>query len=139
MHAALLIPGGVPQGTTGEFIYARHPLASRLPALRVARVSLLYGEFDWMNWRNGADVKSNLPSTAPHLDVWRVAQATHQQMIDNPLGFADAVLATARQDTLDLPAGVGFGNTYDACARVWVRNVPIPQDSDFITVWTDGA
>ena len=52
-HATLLRPGGV-----GELAYARKPLgAQRIPALRVGRISALYGERDWMDWRNMAAVK----------------------------------------------------------------------------------
>ena len=58
MVQALMAVGGIPKGSQGEFAYARHPLAERLLALVkiVPRVSLIYGEFDWINWRNGADV-----------------------------------------------------------------------------------
>ena len=138
MHAVLLTPGGIPDGSQGEFVYARSPLAGRLPSLSVPRVSMIYGEYDWMNWRNAADVKAGLQPDGgtPQMDVWRVAQATHQQMIDNPRGFADAVLATGG-DTAGLPAGTGFGAKHGAHAKVWVRDKPLPQDVDHITIWAD--
>eukprot|EP00966_Prymnesium_polylepis_P323881 7380012-Prymnesium_polylepis.1 len=99
---------------------------------------MIYGEYDWMNWRNAADVKAGLQANggAPQMDVWRVAQATHQQMIDNPRGFADAVLATGG-DTAGIPAGAGFGAQHGAHAKVWVRDKPLPQDADHITIWAD--
>ena len=56
MHSTLLTPGGIPEGSQGEFVYAREPLASRLPSLvaSLGGVTCIYGEFDWMNWRNAA-------------------------------------------------------------------------------------
>jgi cardiolipin-specific phospholipase len=87
-----------------NYLLGTNPLAERLLALvkLVPRVSLIYGEFDWINCRNGADVAraqqaqpGGAVAGAP-IDVWRVAQGTHQHMIDNPRGFADAVLSAIR-------------------------------------------
>ena len=54
--------GGIPEGTHGEFAYARagKAIGPRVLALRgkVAHVAFLYGEFDWMSWRNALDVQS---------------------------------------------------------------------------------
>ena len=78
---------------------------------------------------------------APPIDVWRVAQATHQQMMDNPLGFADAVLACAgdRTPAGSLPVGAGFGRSYGAKAKIFQRRGgrQLPQDTDVITVWAE--
>ena len=95
------------------------------------------GEYDWMFWSNAADVKARLPEGSPQMDVWRVAQATHQQMIDNPIGFADAVLATGTKQSNAVPVGAGFGASHGAKAKVWVRQNPLPQDTDHITVWAE--
>ena len=139
IHSHLLTFGGIPQGSQGEFVYARAPLADRLLALahQVPRLTCIYGEFDWMYWRNAADVRARQELGAPPIDVWRVAQATHQQMIDNPLGFADAVLATGSIAAGHLPVGAGFGQHYGAQAKLFERasGVKLPQDTDFITVW----
>jgi hypothetical protein len=146
MHATLLTPGGIPEGSNGEFVYARSPLGPRLLALRLARVSTIYGEFDWMFWRNAADVAAQAAASEgaaaggvpPQIDVLRVAQATHQQMIDNPLGFADAVFAAADAATAGvLTVGAGIGRGHGAEARVWQRPQPLPQDNDPITQWTE--
>lgn len=143
MHALLLTFGGIPEGSQGEFVYARRPLAERLLVLahRVPRVACIYGEFDWMYWRNAADVRARQAPDAPPIDVWRVAQATHQQMMDNPLGFADAVLACAgdRTPAGSLPVGAGFGRSYGAKAKIFQRRGgrQLPQDTDVITVWAE--
>jgi hypothetical protein len=85
--------------------------------------------------RQGEDLEQEPPA----LDVWRVSQATHQQMMDNPRGFADAVLATRTRGrgAVPLPSGVGFGGEYGASAKVWQRKVKLPQDEDHITVWAN--
>ena len=95
-HATLLRPGGV-----GELAYARKPLgAQRIPALRVGRISALYGERDWMDWRNMAAVKKAISERpdggrgAPQIEVLHVADANHNVQVDNPIGFVEAVLAT---------------------------------------------
>lgn len=140
MHAHLLTFGGIPEGSNGEFVYARAPLAERLLALafRVPRLSCIYGEFDWMYFRNAAEVRARQDHDAPPIDVFRVAQATHQQMVDNPRGFADAVLATG--DTSRFPVGAGFGSQYGARAKIFERATgeKLPQDTDLITIWADG-
>ena len=166
MVQALMAFGGIPKGSQGEFVYARHPLADRILALAraVPRVSLVYGEFDWMFWRNGADVawaqqagqsqqaveaqqaQPGGDAGAP-IDVWRVAQGTHQHMIDNPRGFADAVLAATRGADGDdgaalvtAPLGAGFGRHYGAHAKIFKRasGVKLPQDEDYIEIWAPG-
>ena len=51
-HATLLQPGGI-----GELAYARTPTGKhRLPSLAVGRVSAIYGDRDWMDWRHMAKV-----------------------------------------------------------------------------------
>jgi len=154
MVQALMAVGGIPKGSQGEFVYARHPLAERLLALvkLVPRVSLIYGEFDWINWRNGADVAraqqaqpGGAVAGAP-IDVWRVAQGTHQHMIDNPRGFADAVLSAIRGAAnhgavlVTAPFGAGFGRHYGAHAKIFKRvtGVKLPQDEDYIEIWAPG-
>ena len=141
MQALVTLAGAIPAGTQGEFVYARAPLADRLIPLAkiVPRVSLIYGEFDWMFWRNGADVRARQePGAEAPIDVLRVAQASHQQMIDNPMGFVDAVLATGLGTATDaIPIGAGFGQHYGAKAKIFERAAgeELPQDKDFITLW----
>ena len=92
-HATLLQPGGV-----GELAYARTPMgASRIPSLKVRRLSAIYGERDWMDWRNMAAVRKQMERDAisgPQIEILHVADANHNVQVDNPLGFVDAVMAT---------------------------------------------
>jgi len=94
-HSTLLLPGGV-----GELAYARKPLCDRLPLVGVPRVSFVYGERDWMDYRNAHAVKKSIaasPSGGPLIEVMHVAGAGHQIPVDNPCGFADAVLASCNR------------------------------------------
>ena len=136
VHSTLLAPGGVPPDTQGELAYARKPIGGRILAPSMPNVACIYGEYDWMNWRNAKDVAVAAAAARP-LALVRVAQATHQLMIDNPRGFADAVLATARGEDPGV-LGAGFGGRYGAAACVWKRREPLPQDNDPIEVWVDG-
>ena len=80
------------------------------------------------------------------IDVWRVAQGTHQHMIDNPRGFADAVLSAIRGAAkygavlVTAPFGAGFGRHYGAHAKMFKRvtGVKLPQDEDYIEIWAPG-
>ena len=56
-HATLLRPGGL-----GELAYAREPMGTtRIPGLPDGlRISAIYGERDWMDWRHMARVRANL-------------------------------------------------------------------------------
>lgn len=91
-HATILQPGGL-----GELAYARNPLGpQRIPQLKVGRISALYGDRDWMDWRNMAAVKQEISKRGggPEVEILHVASASHNMQVDNPLGFVDAVLAT---------------------------------------------
>jgi len=143
LHSTLLTPGGVPEGSQGEFVYARSPTGDRIAALALTlpprRVSCIYGEFDWMYFRNAADVREKAADPTS-IDVYRVAQATHQQMVDNPRGFVDAVISAADPTSRGrLPVGAGFGANHGALAKVWQRAKKLPQDDDPITVWASEA
>ena len=137
LHSTILQPGGIPEGSQGEFVYARKPLGKRLLKLDVQCVSCIYGEHDWMFWRNLKDVIEEADgSGGPRMELFRVAQGSHQHMIDNPLGFADAVLASGSDAAHAV--GVGFGSRHGAEARVWKRKQPLPQDNDPIAIWAEG-
>jgi len=92
-HATLLRPGGM-----GELAYAREPMGpTRLPSLAGMRVSAIYGEYDWMDWRNMAKVRRAVEAAGkggPRIEILHVADANHNVQVDNPLGFVDAVMAT---------------------------------------------
>ena len=57
----------------------------------------------------------------------RVAQGTHQYMIDNPRGFEDAILSAIRGAAshvavlVTAPFGAGFGRHYGAHAQIFKR------------------
>ena len=96
-HATLLRPGGV-----GELAYARTPMGpSRIPSLAVPRIAAIYGDRDWMDWRNMAKVREAIEARrqnegskgGPQIEIMHVADASHNVQVDNPLGFVDAVLA----------------------------------------------
>ena len=90
-----------------------------------------------MAWRNLKDVIEEADGTSgPRMELFRVAQGSHQHMIDNPLGFADAVLASGSDAAHAV--GVGFGSRHGAEARVWKRKQPLPQDNDPIAIWAVG-
>ena len=63
-------------------------------------VSFIYGTRDWMTWTAATDVCATIEGGAQggeqrersNFDVVRVADAGHQLMVDNPLGFVEAVM-----------------------------------------------
>mmetsp|Transcript_2211 Transcript_2211/g.6665 ORF Transcript_2211/g.6665 Transcript_2211/m.6665 type:complete len:381 (+) Transcript_2211:44-1186(+) len=117
-HSTLLVPGGL-----GELAYARQPLVDRIPRLRVGRISAIYGEFDWMDHRNMKALKASLLKRkaeagleAPLIEVIRVASASHQIPIDNPLGFAEAVLDSCND--ADAAHGTTVGGSRGAIGRL---------------------
>jgi len=116
-HATLLKPGGL-----GELAYARTPMGpSRLPSLQVGMITAIYGDRDWMDWRNMANVREAIDTggqgrervqTGPQIEILHVADANHNVQVDNPLGFVDAVIASGSpMGTLD---GKTFGEKYVA-------------------------
>eukprot|EP00966_Prymnesium_polylepis_P136424 3152412-Prymnesium_polylepis.1 len=117
-HSLLLVPGA----------FARSPLCHRIPRLgsdgssNVGRwISFIYGDRDWMDPSHAEALKEGegaadekcVPmagSTAvPRIEVARVAGAGHNIPIDNPLGFAEAVLASAGRSTNAAFDGRTFG------------------------------
>jgi len=112
-HATLLKPGGV-----GELAYAREPTGPvRIPSLEIGRISAIYGDRDWMDWRNMAKVRKAIKdrqtrtgkADGPEIEILHVADANHNVQVDNPLGFVDAVMATCRGHDAD---GKVFGRRY---------------------------
>merc|ERR1719453_2854915 len=93
-HSTLLRPGGL-----GELAYARAPTGPRrIPSLAVSRISAIYGDRDWMDWRHMADARAacdRMPN-APRVEILHVSNANHNMQVDNPLGFVDAVMATCQ-------------------------------------------
>jgi len=88
-HSTLLVPGA----------FARSPLCERLPILwDKLPVSFIYGTRDWMTWTHAEDVATAIEeevgaAAGRNFDIVRIADAGHQLMVDNPIGFADAVCA----------------------------------------------
>ena len=88
-HATLLLPGA----------YARSPLCDRIPALhfsQLSAVSFIYGgDGDWMAASHARALKCR-SAEQPRLpiEVATVAGAGHNLMVDNPLGFVAAVMAS---------------------------------------------
>lgn len=70
------------------FAYAREPLCTRLPSLKVP-VTFIYGETDWMDARNADAV---VPEMKVPAKVVRVPNAGHQLFLDNPSFFNESVL-----------------------------------------------
>lgn len=71
------------------------PLHDRLPHLAVP-CSFIYGDCDWVDWRAAQDVRRLMSTTTT---VALVEKADHNVFIDNPEGFATAVMSS-----------VGFAN-----------------------------
>ena len=121
-HATLLRPGG----GGGELAYARTPMGKRrLPNLAVSRISAIYGERDWMDWRHMAEVRQSMQdrgSTSPQIEILHVADANHNVQVDNPLGFVDAVMATCYKGSGNGVDGMMFGRRYYSEDRQ-MRNV----------------
>lgn len=110
-HSTLLRPGGL-----GELAYAREPMgARRIPSLAVERISAIYGDRDWMRWEHMDEarqvVSRNHPGRGPNIEILHVADANHNVQVDNPLGFVDAVMATA-QGSKGSADGQVFGRGY---------------------------
>jgi len=89
----------------------------------VGRISAIYGEFDWMDHRNMKALKTSLLKRkaeagleAPLIEVIRVASASHQIPIDNPLGFAEAVLDSCND--ADAAHGTTVGGSRGAIGRL---------------------
>ena len=118
-HATLLKPGGI-----GELAYAREPMGkTRIPALKVKRLSCIYGQYDWMDWRHMAEVRTRIEARTklnrgsykgPTIEIHHVASANHNVQVDNPLGFVDAVMATCDEASAKAADGRMFGAKYPA-------------------------
>jgi pimeloyl-ACP methyl ester carboxylesterase len=138
-HSTLLAPGA----------YARSPLRTRIPKLRgkIPRISCIYGETDWMDYRHFEKVKkaivderteretksSSSSSSSSNnnndddlgpfpIDITRVAGAGHNLMVDNPEGFLDAfwyIMNEWNDDSLNQTNGMNDGNVYGQHA--WMR------------------
>lgn len=117
-HATLLRPGG-----QGELAYARTPMGPRrIPGLAVARISAIYGDHDWMDWRHMAQVRRSIEDggkAAPAIEILHVADAGHNVQVDNPLGFVDAVVATGKGGRG--ADGQLFGRQYHKEDRQWLQ------------------
>ena len=131
-HATLLQPGGSP-AYGHELAYAREPMGRRrIPALAVGRISAIYGQTDWMNWRHMAKVRGAIAAAGgagPAIEILHVADANHNVQVDNPLGFVDAVMATAAGD--GRADGQMFGRRYRALDRAHARKASAHSYSSF--------
>ena len=89
------------------------------------RISALYGDNDWMDWRNMAAIQRTIAAkggggrSGPRIEVLHVADANHNVQVDNPLGFVDAVLASCNGG--DAANGKTFGSKY--CAQDRARSL----------------
>jgi cardiolipin-specific phospholipase len=117
-HSTLLRPGGL-----GELAYAREPTGPRrIPSLKVGRISAIYGDRDWMKWEHMDEAREAVrrrPGGGPEIEILHVSDANHNVQVDNPLGFADAVMATCHGKDAD---GKTFGREYykhDSDAPLW--------------------
>lgn len=84
----------------GALCYA--PLAGRLDQLQ-RPLSLIYGLYDWMDWRDGEKVRGQL-SRASEMSL--VENAGHHVYLENPEGFRDAL---AHALSSHLPGGGAEG------------------------------
>jgi len=85
-HATLLKP----------MAYARSPLCTRIPHLKIPKLLMTYGTHDWMDWTAGDKVRARIDADqANKMDVrvLRVAKSGHNLIVDNPRGFATAVVS----------------------------------------------
>lgn len=90
-HATLLQPGA----------WARQPLASRILELSGMRVHGIYGDRDWMDISALLAVRADAGRhhvaargiEMPSISACHVFDGGHNMMVDNPIGFVDAVLA----------------------------------------------
>ena len=95
-HATLLEPGA----------YARAPLCERIPKLDFScglRLSFIYGgSHDWMSARSATELQRSMASGPAGrrgrvpIQVATVAYAGHNLMVDNPVGFTEALMASGR-------------------------------------------
>ena len=77
------------------------------------RVSFIYGQLDWVDCRLAVDISREFPNTVNEPNggrIFRVENAGHQVMIDNPRAFAQAVIELANDEATsneiaDFPQG----------------------------------
>jgi len=100
---------------TSPFLIAKQPLLHRIPALKVSRVSFLYGSHDWMDFTGGLNCQllseelRRQGVASPSVGVWRVDQAGHLLHVDNYRAFNSGVaLATGRDVTEWTGSGVSI-------------------------------
>jgi len=85
--------GGYSQNTLLQVgAWARCPLIDRVRELKVSNVSFIYGSRDWVDYASAAAVAETLPRV--NVEMLIVADGGHNMMVDNPIGFAEAVMAT---------------------------------------------
>ena len=75
--------------------YAHHPLLDRVENLQVSKVSLIYGDHDWMDIRAGFEIQKRCldQPEAPLCDVYACVDSGHQLMLDAPHNFVETVRA----------------------------------------------
>jgi pimeloyl-ACP methyl ester carboxylesterase len=119
-HATLLTPGA----------YARNPLHARVPQLvgKVARISCIYGDKDWMGHYHFESVKKKINDaavaageTTMPIDVTRVADGGHNMMVDNPEGFLDAFWTIQEACKNDRENGTGMKDGQIFGQEAWMH------------------
>mmetsp|Transcript_98085 Transcript_98085/g.245786 ORF Transcript_98085/g.245786 Transcript_98085/m.245786 type:complete len:447 (-) Transcript_98085:29-1369(-) len=108
--------GGTSQNTLLQpGAWARRPWCDRCPMLQVPKVSFVYGTRDWMDSSSAAVMAQSAPAVA--VEMVKIADGGHNMMVDNPIGFAEAVLsagnypafgATIGHEPLALESGRSF-------------------------------
>lgn len=112
------------------------PTVDRIPKLKVPKVSLIYGDSDWMDIEGGIEAceESRNPSS-PIVEVYQLKDAGHLMMLDNWRGFYSGVVAmcgetavppnyptptlvrTTRSDSVVLSVDVSLERRLDKAAR----------------------
>lgn len=87
-----------------QYAYAKRPLLHRIPALKVANISFLYGSEDWMDHNAALDVYRLCQErkadglVSPRIKVYIVRDSGHLLMLDNWEHFNTAVLSSCGGD-----------------------------------------
>ncbi|KAL3931319.1 MAG: hypothetical protein SGBAC_011363 [Bacillariaceae sp.] len=75
------------------------PTVDRIPKLKVPKVSIIYGEQDWMDIEGGIEAceKSRLNPQRMQCEVYQLQDAGHLMMLDNWRGFYSSVVTMCQQ------------------------------------------
>jgi cardiolipin-specific phospholipase len=69
-------------------VWAHRPLVDRVHKLRVPRVTFIYGDHDWMDYKAAVEAKRKCDENAgPECAVYLCPEAGHMLMMDAPENF----------------------------------------------------